>query len=116
MGYTAHQATRAGTMESTPPDNPILPEEAPARPDDPRSRMAELRRIPERNRTDAQWDELNDLEIRFAPGNRVGSAPQDNNAGRSRAPGPRPSGQSPPKPRSNGKGRFPRPRQAPNPK
>ena len=40
-------------------------------PGDPRLRLRELRAIPERNRTDAQWDELNELEIQFAPGNRI---------------------------------------------
>lgn len=37
---------------------------------DPRRRIRELLAIPERDRTDAQWDELNELEIRTAPGNR----------------------------------------------
>jgi hypothetical protein len=40
-------------------------------PDDPRRRLRELRSIPERDRTDAQWDELNEPEIQFAPGNRI---------------------------------------------
>ena len=37
---------------------------------DIRRRIRELQSIPERDRTDAQWDELNELEIRTAPGNR----------------------------------------------
>ncbi len=37
---------------------------------DPRRRIRELLAIPERDRTDEQWDELNELEIRTAPGNR----------------------------------------------
>lgn len=37
---------------------------------DPRRRIRELQAIPERDRTDEQWDELNELEIRTAPGNR----------------------------------------------
>ena len=42
---------------------------------DPRRRIRELQAIPERDRTDEQWDELNELEIRTAPGNReVGPA------------------------------------------
>lgn len=41
----------------------------------PRQRMQALLAIPERQRTDAQWDELIELEIMFAPGNREG-APQ----------------------------------------
>lgn len=38
---------------------------------DPRQRMRELLAIPERDRTDAQWDELVELEIQQAPGNRL---------------------------------------------
>lgn len=41
----------------------------------PRQRMQALLAIPERQRTDAQWDELIELEIMLAPGNREG-APQ----------------------------------------
>lgn len=37
----------------------------------PRARMRELLAIPERDRTDAQWDELAELELRLAPGNRI---------------------------------------------
>jgi hypothetical protein len=37
-----------------------------------RQRMHELQAIPERDRTDAQWDELHELEISLAPGNREG--------------------------------------------
>lgn len=32
--------------------------------------------IPERDRTDAEWDELNELEIQTAPGNRAGNPQQ----------------------------------------
>lgn len=38
----------------------------------PRKRMAELLAIPDSQRTDAEWDELNELEISMAPGNRIG--------------------------------------------
>lgn len=38
---------------------------------DPRRRIRELLAIPDRDRTDAEWDELNELEIQTAPGNRV---------------------------------------------
>ena len=44
---------------------------------DPRSRIRELLAIPERDRTDEQWDELNELEIRTAPGNRESDRPLD---------------------------------------
>ncbi len=36
----------------------------------PRRRMQELLAIPDSQRTEAQWDELNELEIKLAPGNR----------------------------------------------
>ena len=36
----------------------------------PRDRLQQLLAIPERQRTDAQWDEINDLEIKLAAGNR----------------------------------------------
>lgn len=38
----------------------------------PRARLQELLAIPDRNRTDAEWDELNELEISLAVGNRIG--------------------------------------------
>jgi hypothetical protein len=38
---------------------------------DPRRRLRELLSVPERDRTDPQWDEINELEIQLAPGNRV---------------------------------------------
>ncbi|HZV55123.1 MAG TPA: hypothetical protein VFF82_09305 [Rhodocyclaceae bacterium] len=38
---------------------------------DPRRRLRELLSVPERDRTDEQWDEINELEIQLAPGNRV---------------------------------------------
>lgn len=36
----------------------------------PRQRLQELLAIPERQRTDAEWDELNELEITLTPVNR----------------------------------------------
>ena len=44
---------------------------------DLRRRIRELMSIPERDRTDEQWDELNELEIRTAPGNRESDRPLD---------------------------------------
>jgi len=41
----------------------------------PRQRLQALLAIPERQRTDEQWDEINELEILLAPENRRG-APQ----------------------------------------
>lgn len=39
-------------------------------PASPRQRLQELLAIPEARRTEAQWDELNELEIKLASGNR----------------------------------------------
>lgn len=64
---------------------------APA-PTPPRRRLQELLSIPERIRTDAEWDEINELEISLAPGNRVGG-PDPN-----RQPPRQPSGKEPNKP------------------
>jgi hypothetical protein len=47
-----------------------------------RRRIRELLSIPERDRTDAEWDELNELEIRTAPGNRDYDRTQDRQADR----------------------------------
>ncbi len=44
---------------------------------DIRRRIRELLSIPDRDRTDAEWDELNELEIRTAPGNRDTGYAQD---------------------------------------
>jgi hypothetical protein len=35
----------------------------------PRARLQTLLKIPERQRTDAEWDEIHELEIELAPGN-----------------------------------------------
>jgi len=42
---------------------------------DPRRRIRELLSIPDRDRTDAEWDELNELEIQTAPGNQASTHP-----------------------------------------
>jgi hypothetical protein len=62
-------------------------------PDSPRARLQALLAIPERQRTDAEWDELNLLEITLASANREG-APQQNPRGNAPSPGghPRPGG------------------------
>jgi hypothetical protein len=39
----------------------------------PHIRLKELLAIPDRHRTEAQWDELIELEIVLAPGNREGA-------------------------------------------
>ena len=54
----------------------------------PRARLQALLAIPERQRTDEQWDELNDLEIKLASVNRQG-APMPNAQRPGGGPGPR---------------------------
>ena len=49
-------------LENTPPAPP---------PNDNRRRLRELLSIPERDRSDEQWDEIIELEIQLAPGNRI---------------------------------------------
>ncbi len=44
---------------------------------DIRRRIRELLAIPDRDRTDEQWDELIELEIRTAPGNRESDFPAE---------------------------------------
>ncbi len=46
---------------------------------DPRKRLKYLLSIPERERSDEQWDEIIELEIQLAPGNRADGAPFSNN-------------------------------------
>lgn len=57
--------------------NEALPQQQPApqQPQTPsgKQRLRELIAIPERQRTDAEWDELNELEISLAQGNREGA-------------------------------------------
>lgn len=47
-----------------------------------KQRLRELQSIPDRDRTEEQWDELSALEIRLAPGNRQQPANQPNQAHR----------------------------------
>ncbi|MEO8158857.1 MAG: hypothetical protein ABI648_13760 [Betaproteobacteria bacterium] len=66
-------------------------------PESPRRRLQELLAIPERQRTDEQWDEINELEIKLASANREdapdpntrrdGPSMNNNNQGRRNRPG-----------------------------
>lgn len=70
-------------MNNTNPENP--PEEPPvvvAPPNDNRRRLRELLSIAERDRTDEQWDEIIELEIQLAPGNRISGNEPSGNVGR----------------------------------
>ncbi len=66
------------------PDSENLPENtAPvAQPFDAKRRLRELLSIPERDRSDEQWDEIIELEIQLAPGNRIGGNDQGGGLGR----------------------------------
>ena len=59
----------------------------------PRARLQELLAVPENQRTEEQWDELNELEIMLAPGNREGAPAQNQNT---RQPSAGPAGHSKP--------------------
>ena len=61
--------TTAGEAKPAPAPQPESRQEN--RQFDPRRRLRELLSVPERDRSDAQWDEINELEIQLAPGNRI---------------------------------------------
>jgi hypothetical protein len=44
----------------------------------PRSRLQALLAIPDNQRSEEQWDELHELEITLAPGNRIGHQEKQN--------------------------------------
>jgi hypothetical protein len=104
-------------MNDQNPENPT-PIQQPAPPaNDNKRRLRELLSIPERDRTDEQWDEIIELEIQLAPGNRVSASDHGGGPGAGGGGGGgggmshgKPSGQ--PKkhrPRSNNNNRRPRP-------
>jgi len=64
--------------DQNPENPPVNPPVAPP-PNDNRRRLRELLFVPERDRTDEQWDEIIELEIQLAPGNRV--SPTDQSGG-----------------------------------
>ncbi len=67
----------ASSAAETPAESPAeaqIPAEPPRiepPPQDPRRRLRELLAIPDHQRTDAIWDEIIELEISLAPGNRI---------------------------------------------
>lgn len=72
-------------------------------PPSPRQRLQELLAIPERQRTDAQWDEINELEIQLASANRH-QPPEQHGARRNTPPAP---GQQHHRPGGNPQGKKP---------
>lgn len=111
-------------MNNSNPEN--LPEDPPVvaapPPNDNRRRLRELLSIAERDRTDEQWDEIIELEIQLAPGNRISGNEPSANVGR----GPmsqqgKPGGgggggpqQKKHRPRTNSNNRRPRPNKPPS--
>lgn len=87
--------------ESQVPQAPVV---AAPPPNDNRRRMRELLSVPERDRTDEQWDELIELEIQMAPGNRI-SGPEQSFGGGGKPQQGRPGGGHPnkhrPRPNNN---------------
>ncbi|MCE9569305.1 MAG: hypothetical protein K8R10_04735 [Rhodocyclales bacterium] len=73
------------------PSDPAPPEPGRNEPQapDPRRRLRELLAIPDHQRTDAIWDEIIELEICLAPGNRIQPGAQQAEPGRrqQQAPG-----------------------------
>ncbi|PIX98072.1 MAG: hypothetical protein CO126_03045 [Hydrogenophilales bacterium CG_4_9_14_3_um_filter_63_34] len=71
----------------------------------PRRRLQELQAIPDRLRTESQWDELHELEISLAPGNRADSTQPPPRSAPPRATPP--AGSANPRPSNAGEGRKP---------
>lgn len=60
----------------------------------PRRRLQELLAIPDSQRTEAEWDELNELEISLAPGNRAVNPQEQSSGGGGSGGGRRAGGQN----------------------
>ncbi len=106
MGMSEEQPIEPPPLEPTAIEQPAA---EPARNEpqlpDPRRRLRELLAIPDHQRTDAIWDEIIELEICLAPGNRIqGSQPEPG-----RRQGPPGQGQG------QGQGQGRRPEQARRP-
>lgn len=87
---------------------PIPPAVSAPPPNDTRRRLRDLLSVAERDRTDEQWDEIIELEIQLAPGNRIAGNEQ-HGAGQDRPPmfHNKPAGTGQPKkhrPRTNSPG------------
>jgi len=95
------------------PDSENLPDEStPVAPSfDVKRRLRELLSVPERDRTDEQWDEIIELEIQTAPGNRISGNEQGGGPGRGQPMHGKPGGgqQKKHRPRQNNNNRRPRP-------
>lgn len=82
------QPTDQAPVETVPADEPPPePVRNEPQPQDPRRRLRELLAIPDHQRTDAIWDEIIELEICLAPGNRIQPGNQQAEPGRRQSPG-----------------------------
>jgi hypothetical protein len=73
-----------------------------------RQRLREMLSVPERERTDAQWDEIIELEIRLAPGNQIDPNRSNEPVGSTQNFRPRPPNQGQPRQgQQRNKGRRP---------
>lgn len=84
------QSTEPSDAEALPvAQTPAEPVRNEPPPQDPRRRLRELLAIPDHQRTDAIWDEIIELEISLAPGNRIqpGSNGQNDPLRRPQGPG-----------------------------
>lgn len=70
-----------------------------------RERLRELLRIPERDRTDAIWDEIHELEISIGPGNLRDTSRPIPSAGNVAPPHSRPKGGGRPQRRQRNQGK-----------
>lgn len=88
MHMNEEQPIEQPPLETTPSEPPPEPVRNEPQAPDPRRRLRELLAIPDHQRTDAIWDEIIELEITLAPGNRVQGAPGvQQEQGRRQGPG-----------------------------
>lgn len=109
------------TPENPPEDPPVVAQPPVAPPNDNRRRLRELLSVPERDRSDEQWDEIIELEIQLAPGNRISGNEPSGTPNRGPMthgkPGGGPGGTGQPKkhrPRTNNNNRRPRQNKPPS--
>ena len=79
------QSNPENPIEETPVESPAQPQPSPGL--DSRRRLRELLSVPERDRTDEVWDEIIELEIQLAPGNRISGNEHTGGQGRGPQPG-----------------------------
>ena len=81
-------AIEQAPLEAAPVEqSPAEPARNEPQPQDPRRRLRELLAIPDHQRTDAIWDEIIELEICLAPGNRIPGSPGAQPEPRRQGPG-----------------------------